>query len=121
MIEREQMKRPIVPVRKDLKTLAEIKQAMLTACRIMDHFGLIRGFGHVTSRSPGTSNILVTPKKAPGLAKEEDLVILDMEGKRVSGSATPLGEINMHLGIYRKRPDVGAICRFHSDMASHRT
>ncbi|MDP2604688.1 MAG: class II aldolase/adducin family protein [Deltaproteobacteria bacterium] len=118
MIEPEQMKRPIVPVRKDLKTLAEIKQAMLTACRIMDHFGLIQGFGHVTSRIPGTSNILVTPKKAPGLAKEEDLVILDMEGKRVSGSATPLGEINMHLGIYRKRPDVGAICRFHSEMAS---
>jgi len=118
MIEPEQMKRPIVPVRNDLKTLEEIKQAMLTACRIMDHFGLIQGFGHVTSRIPGTSNILVTPKQAPGLAKEEELVILDMEGKRVSGSATPLGEINMHLGIYRKRPDVGAICRFHSEMAS---
>jgi HCOMODA/2-hydroxy-3-carboxy-muconic semialdehyde decarboxylase len=117
MIEPERMKRPIVPVRKDLKTLEEIKQAMLTACKIMDHFGLIQGFGHVTSRIPGTSNILVTPKQAPGLAKEEELVILDMEGKRVSGSATPLGEINMHLGIYRKRPDVGAICRFHSEMA----
>lgn len=118
MIKPEQMKRPIVPVRKELKTLEEIKEAMLTACRIMDHFGLIQGYGHVTSRIPGTSNILVTPKKPPGLAKEEELVILDMQGKRVAGSATPLGEIAMHLGIYRHRPDVGAICRFHSEMAS---
>jgi HCOMODA/2-hydroxy-3-carboxy-muconic semialdehyde decarboxylase len=112
------MERPIVPVRKELKTLEEIKEAMLVACKIMDHFGLIQGFGHVTSRIPGTSNILVTPKKPPGLAKKAELVIVDMRGKKVTGSATPLGEIAMHLGIYRKRPDVGAICRFHSEMAS---
>jgi ribulose-5-phosphate 4-epimerase/fuculose-1-phosphate aldolase len=118
MIEPEKMERPIVPIRKELKTFEEIKEAMLVACRIMDHFGLIQGFGHVTSRLPGTSNILVTPKKAPGLAKEEELVIIDMNGKKVEGSATPLGEIAMHLGIYKKRPDVGAICRFHSEMSS---
>ena len=118
MIEPEKMERPIVPIRKELKTFEEIKEAMLVACRIMDHFGLIQGFGHVTSRLPGTSNILVTPKKAPGLAKEEELVVIDMNGKKVEGSATPLGEIAMHLGIYKKRPDVGAICRFHSEMSS---
>jgi ribulose-5-phosphate 4-epimerase/fuculose-1-phosphate aldolase len=118
MIEPEKMERPIVPIRKELKTFEEIKEAMLVACRIMDHFGLIQGFGHVTSRLPGTSNILVTPKKAPGLAKEEELVVIDMDGKKVEGSATPLGEIAMHLGIYKKRPDVGAICRFHSEMSS---
>jgi ribulose-5-phosphate 4-epimerase/fuculose-1-phosphate aldolase len=118
MIKPENMKRPIVPVRKKLETLEEIKKAMLTACTIMDHFGLIQGFGHVTSRIPGTGHLLVTPKKPPGLAKEEELVTVDMDGKIVAGSATPLGEIAMHLGIYRKRPDVGAICRFHSEMAS---
>lgn len=118
MIEAGKMERPIVPIRKELKTFEEIKEAMLVACRIMDHFGLIQGFGHVTSRLPSTSNILVTPKKAPGLAKEEELVVIDMDGKKVEGSATPLGEIAMHLGIYKKRPDVGAICRFHSEMSS---
>lgn len=118
MIKPGRMERPIVAVRKELKSLEEIKEAMLTACRIMDHFGLIQGFGHVTSRIPGTANILVTPKKAPGLATKEELVVIDMDGKTVAGTATPLGEIAMHLGIYRQRPDVGAICRFHSEMAS---
>lgn len=114
----EKMQRPIVPVRKELKTFEEIKEAMLVACKIMDYFGLVQGFGHVSSRLPNTSNILVTPKKAIGLAKEEELVIVDLSGRKMEGSATPLGEIAMHLGIYRKRPDVGAICRFHSEMAS---
>ena len=118
MIEAEKMERSIVRVRKELKTFEEIKEAMLMACKIMEYFGLIQGFGHVSSRLPDTDNILVTPKKAPGLAKEEELVIVDTTGKRVEGSATPLGEIAMHLGIYQKRPDVGAICRFHSEMAS---
>jgi len=118
MINLEKMERPIVPIRKALKTFQEIKEAMLMACKIMDYFGLVQGFGHVTSRLPGTNNILVTPKKPPGLAKEEELVIVDTSGKKVEGTATPLGEIAMHLGIYQKRPDVGAICRFHSEMAS---
>ena len=118
MVKPAGMEREIVRVRKVLKTVEEIKKAMLTACKIMEAFGLIQGFGHVTSRLPGTDNILVTPKKSPGLAKEEELVVVDMNGKKVEGEATPLGEIAMHLGIYRKRPDVGAICRFHSEMAS---
>ena len=114
----EKMQRPIVPVRKELKTFEEIKEAMLVACKIMEYLGLVQGFGHVSSRLPDTSNILVTPKKAIGLAKAEELIIVDPNGKKVEGSATPLGEIAMHLGIYRNRPDVGAICRFHSEMAS---
>lgn len=114
----EKMQRPVVPVRKELKTFEEIKKAMLTACKIMEHFGLVQGFGHVSSRLPGTGNILVTPKKAIGLAREDELITVNPDGKKVEGSATPLGEIAMHLGIYRKRPDVGAICRFHSEMTS---
>lgn len=114
----ERLQRPIVPVRKELKTVEEIKEAMLLACKIMDYLGLVQGFGHVSSRLPGTGNILVTPKKPLGLVTEEELVVIDLRGRKVEGNATPLGEIAMHLGIYEKRPDIGAICRFHSEMCS---
>jgi ribulose-5-phosphate 4-epimerase/fuculose-1-phosphate aldolase len=112
------MQRPIVPVRQQLTTPDEIKDAIVLACKIMDRFGLVQGFGHVSSRLPGTSNILVTPKKPIGLVKREELIVLDMNGKKVQGSGTPLGEVAMHLGIYGKRPDIGAICRFHSEITS---
>lgn len=112
------MEKPIVRIKKELKTYGEIKDAMLLACKIMDTFGLVKGFGHVSSRLPDSDNILVTPRKALGLAKEEDLVIVDAGGKVVSGSGTPFAELFMHLGIYQKRPDIGAICRFHTEMTS---
>lgn len=114
----EKMDRPIVPIKKQLRTFEEIRDAMLLACKIMDTFGLVQAFGHVTSRLPDSHNILVTPRKAVGLVKEDELIIIDHRGQIVKGSAIPLAEVHMHLGIYQKRPDVGAICRFHSEMTS---
>jgi HCOMODA/2-hydroxy-3-carboxy-muconic semialdehyde decarboxylase len=114
----EKMAKRIVPIKKQLKTFGEIKDTMLQACKIMDVFGLVQGFGHVSSRLPNTSNILVTPRKALGLATAQDLVIVDSEGKIAEGNATPFAEMHMHRGIYQRRPDVGAICRFHTEMTS---
>ena len=114
----EKMEKPVVPIKKQLNSFDEIKDTMLLACKIMDAFGLVQGFGHVSSRLPDTSNILVTPRKAIGLAKAQDLVIIDADGKVVDGSSTPFAEIHLHLGIFQKRHDIGAICRFHTEMTS---
>lgn len=114
----KKMGKPIIPIKKQLSTFEEIKDTMLQACRVMDHFGLLQAFGHVSSRLPGTDNILVTARKGLSLVTERDLVIVDSEGRKVEGRSTPFAEIHMHLGIYQKRPDVGAICRFHSEMTS---
>lgn len=112
------MQRPIVPVRRALTSVDEIKEAIVMACRIMDHFNIVQGFGHVSSRLPGTNNIIVTPKKPIGLVTRDELILMDLNGNKLQAGGTPLGEIAMHLGIYRKRPDIGAICRFHSEMLS---
>lgn len=112
------MDKPVVRIRKQLNTRAEIQDAMLTACKIMDTFGLVRGFGHVSSRLPDSNNFLVTPIKALGLVKAGDLVVIDAGGHVVSGTARPFAEVYMHLGIYQKRPDIGAICRFHTEITS---
>ena len=76
----QKLDKPVVPIKKQLETLDEIKEAMLMACKIMDTFGLVQGFGHVSSRLPNTTNILVTPPRPLGQLKEEDLVIMDAEG-----------------------------------------
>lgn len=107
--------RPIVPVRHQLNNIQEVKQAMIQACKIMDNSGLVEGFGHVSSRIPGTDNILVTTRRALRFVEEKDLVIVDSNGKVVEGNSIPFIEIFLHLGVYQKRKDVGAICRFHTE------
>lgn len=58
--------------------------------------------------------ILVTPTCfSKGMMHPEDMVVVDLHGKKLSGVYNPSSEIAMHLTIYRMRPDVGAIVHAH--------
>jgi len=50
--------------------------------------------------------------------RPSDLVIVDMEGKRVAGTRRVSSEILMHLLIYRLRPDVHGIVHAHPPIAT---
>lgn len=61
-----------------------------------------------------SSRVLVTPTGfSKGMMRPEDMVIVDLHGKKLSGFYNPSSEIAMHLTIYRMRPDVGAVVHAH--------
>jgi len=65
------------------------------------------------------NRILVTPTcVSKGSMRPADMVIVDMEGQRVSGRRNVTSEIGMHLLVYRMRPDVQAICHAHPPTAT---
>jgi L-fuculose-phosphate aldolase len=41
-----------------------------------------------------------------------------MQGQRLAGSRQPSSELGMHLLIYRRRPDVHAVCHAHPPIAT---
>ena len=43
-----------------------------------------------------------------------NLVAVNLNGQLIRGTGTPTKEINMHLGIYKKREDVNAVVHYHS-------
>jgi L-fuculose-phosphate aldolase len=58
--------------------------------------------------------ILATPTgMSKCLLKAADMVVVDMEGRRMSGSRNVTSEIGMHLAIYHQRPDVSAVVHAH--------
>lgn len=91
----------------------ELRAEVLTACAVLTHFRIVEGFGHVSTRVAGTERILITPRRALGLATEAELVELDLAGHQVAGEGRPPLEVPMHLAVYRCRPDVTAIARGH--------
>jgi ribulose-5-phosphate 4-epimerase/fuculose-1-phosphate aldolase len=91
----------------------ELRAQVLTACRVLTHFRIAEGFGHVSVRVPGSDRILFTPRRALGLVTESELVELTLDGTQVAGDGRPAVEIAMHLAIYRGRPDINAIARGH--------
>jgi L-fuculose-phosphate aldolase len=63
--------------------------------------------------------VLITPTGvSKGFMKPEDLIIVDHNGKVVSGSKKPSSEIMMHLQVYKDRPDVNSVCHSHPPYAT---
>ena len=63
--------------------------------------------------------ILCTPTGiSKGNLKPDDLCIVDMEGKQISGKRKRTSEILLHLAIYKARPDVRAVIHSHPPHAT---
>ncbi|MCY4463177.1 MAG: class II aldolase/adducin family protein [Albidovulum sp.] len=48
----------------------------------------------------------------------DNLMIADLNGEILAGSGKPSKDLDFHAGIYRARPDVGAIVHVHSPWAT---
>ena len=63
--------------------------------------------------------ILTTPTcMNKGMLAPEDLVITDLDGRKLAGDRKVSSELAMHLLFYRMRPDVNAICHAHPPTAT---
>ena len=66
-----------------------------------------------------SGRILTTPTcMNKGMLVPDDLVILDPEGRQLSGERKASSELAMHLLYYRMRPDVNAVCHAHPPTAT---
>nr|WP_294998388.1 class II aldolase/adducin family protein [uncultured Methanobrevibacter sp.] len=79
--------------------------------------GLVSGkSGNISARFGNVVAITPTLKSLSQL-NEEDIVLVDFKGN-VLTKGNPSSEVNMHLEIYKKRPDVNAIVHTHSPYAT---
>lgn len=95
-------------------SIEALKDKMVMACKVLQHQGVIDGYGHVTARLPG-DRILSTPHMPPGKVAVRDLIVIDMRGKKLEGHGEPNGETPMHTAIYKSRPDIQCILHYHPD------
>ena len=69
--------------------------------------------GNVSVRL-GDGRILATPTcMNKGWLSPQEMVITDIHGRKLCGDHKISSEIQMHLLIYRMRPDVNAVCHAH--------
>ena len=63
--------------------------------------------------------IVTTPKSvSKGFMTPDMMVIVDNDGQKVSGDRDPSTELQMHLEVYRNRPDVNAVVHAHPPLAT---
>lgn len=65
------------------------------------------------------NQVMITPSGvSKGYMKPEDMLIVDMDGKVLSGDKKPSSEMKMHLEVYKVREDVNAIVHAHPQKAT---
>jgi L-fuculose-phosphate aldolase len=93
--------------------------AIVRVCRRLYERGLVAGPDGNVSVRLADNTILVTPS---GVSKvevaPEDLVVVNLEGRVLSGSGVPSSELRMHLKIYERRSDARAVVHAHPPVAT---
>jgi L-ribulose-5-phosphate 4-epimerase len=84
------------------------------------YFGsLLSAGGNVSVRIPGELVLVITPSGKPYMnLVPEEICVLDFDLNSIAGDLKPSMETAMHAGIYRSRPDVGAVVHTHQACAS---
>lgn len=97
----------------------ELREEVARVARQMIESGLVTGTsGNVSARTP-EGDVLITPSGVEYTSmKPEDVVLVDLEKTVLEGILEPSSETPMHTGIYRARPEVGAVAHTHSHFAT---
>jgi L-fuculose-phosphate aldolase len=74
--------------------------------------------GNISVRLDG-GRLLMTPKSVcKGFMNEAMMCITDLDGRKLAGDRDPSSEMQMHLEVYRQRPDVNAVVHAHPPVAT---
>jgi len=92
---------------------------VVLCCRRLWERGLIAGADGNVSVRLAPDRILVTPRGAiKAELRPADLVEVTLAGRRRRGCRAASTELDLHLRVYRRRPDCGAVVHAHPPTAT---
>jgi L-fuculose-phosphate aldolase len=74
--------------------------------------------GNISARLDEKRIVISPTGVSKGFMSPEDLIVVDMDGKVVSGTKKPSSEMFMHISVYKHRPDVNSVCHAHPPYAT---
>jgi len=106
---------PVIPfVKKSSGEDYEQRRDLVEFGRMLHAQGFVAATDGNLSVRMDSGRVMVTPTGfSKGMLKPDDMVIVDLDGHKLSGIQNPSSEIAMHLTIYKMRPDVGAVVHAH--------
>jgi ribulose-5-phosphate 4-epimerase/fuculose-1-phosphate aldolase len=96
--------------------LAEARQELATANRVLANEGVLDAFGHISIRHPhNPDRYLISRYGAAELMTASDILELTLDSKPVEPTSARLfSELVIHGCIYQARPDVHSVCHHHA-------
>jgi len=101
------------------KTEQEYRQDIVEIGKLVFQKGWIAANDGNISIRLDDERVLCTPTSiCKGMMKPEDLIVCDIQGRKIEGQRERTSEIDMHLTIYRMRPDVRSVVHAHPPVAT---
>lgn len=96
-----------------------IKKAIVDTGRRLYERGMLAGTeGNISVRLDNDRIVLTPSGMAKGRLSPEDVVIVDINGKRLQGNNRASSELLMHLFVYKSRPEIAACVHSHPPYAT---
>jgi HCOMODA/2-hydroxy-3-carboxy-muconic semialdehyde decarboxylase len=97
-------------------SLAQAREQLARANRMIANEGVLDAFGHVTMRHPNDpGRYLMSRSRAPELVTPDDIHEFTLDSDIVKPIEARLyGERVIHGEIYKARPEVNAVCHHHA-------
>jgi L-fuculose-phosphate aldolase len=101
------------------KTEREHRQDIIDVGKLVFQKGWVAANdGNITIRLD-QDRILATPTQiCKGMMDHDDLIVVDMKGRRIEGRRECTSEIAMHLTVYEMRPDIRSVVHAHPPVAT---
>ena len=94
---------------------AQLVDDLVAANRILFHYGILDGFGHVSARHDADPATYVMARYvAPGLVTAEDVRTFDLDSVPLDEGDRHYSERFIHGEIYKARPHVRAVVHCHA-------
>ena len=100
--------------------LEQLKKQVLEANLLLPKYGLVTfTWGNVSGIDRESGLVVIKPSGVPyeGMT-EDDMVVVDLDGKRVEGKWKPSSDTPTHVELYKAFPALGGIVHTHSRWAT---
>lgn len=100
--------------------LEELKQLVYEANLDLPRYGLVTfTWGNVSAIDRESGLLVIKPSGVEyGKLKPEDMVVVDLDGKKVEGRLNPSSDTPTHIELYKAFTQIGGIVHTHSTYAT---
>ncbi|MBI2606118.1 MAG: class II aldolase/adducin family protein [Deltaproteobacteria bacterium] len=93
----------------------DIRSQIIHYCQRMDQKGWVANHdGNITARVSEDRFVATPTARSKADLREQDLIEVDAQGKKTAGAGSPFSELEVHLRVYRARPEVRAVVHSHA-------
>lgn len=97
------------------------KTRLALALRMLERNGIVDYNGHASIRLAEDRMLINVGTRPRCRLTVDDICTVDLDGNVIEGDGKPPLEFHLHSGIYRARPDVGAVVHAHPRWSTYLT